>query len=204
MTIGLFGGSFDPPHLGHLLLAERCREAAGLDSVWFVPAYRPPHKLDRPMTKFEQRAEMVELAIAGHGAFRVERIERELPPPSYTVETLKALAERQPGDTFDLIVGGDSLVDFPTWHTPHEIARRARLIAVARPGVPAITPAELDAKLKVPAGTVRLTVVESPLVEISSRDLRDRSTRGLSIRYAVPRAVEEYVREKAIYRNRET
>src|SRR6478736_1812016 len=102
MRIGIFGGTFDPIHMGHLILAEQCRDQAGLDQVWFMPSAHPPHKSDRPVTRFDQRCEMLELAIAGHPVFRVERIEKDLPPPSYTSETLAQLAQRQPGDEFYL------------------------------------------------------------------------------------------------------
>ena len=110
MRIGIFGGTFDPPHLGHLILAERCREAAGLDEVWFLPSFQPPHKLDRTMSRFEARCVMVALAAIGQPAFKVERIESELPPPSYTAETLRVLKQRHPSHDFHLIVGGDRRV----------------------------------------------------------------------------------------------
>ena len=106
MRIGLFGGTFDPIHLGHLILAERCREEAGLQEIWFLPSYAPPHKSERAITRFEQRCEMVALATVGQPAFRVERIEKELPPPSYTSETLAELIARNPDDDFALLIGG--------------------------------------------------------------------------------------------------
>lgn len=199
MRIGLFGGSFDPPHLAHLIHAERCREEAQLDEVWFLPAYRPPHKLDKPISRFETRCEMVELAVAGSPHFRVERIERELPPPSYTIETLRELRQRHPGHAFDLVIGGDSLRDFPTWHEPARILEQAGLIVVARPDINLISDHELALMVNVPVETVRLTIVHSPLLELSSSNLRDRSRAGRTIRYLTPRAVEEYIREKGIY-----
>src|SRR5688572_5450952 len=113
MHIGLFGGTFDPIHVGHLILAERCREDARLDEVWFLPSYKPPHKAEGQLTRFEQRCEMATLATTGQPAFRVEPIEKELPPPSYTAETLTELRRRHPSDTFALIVGADSLLDLP-------------------------------------------------------------------------------------------
>ena len=101
MRIGIFGGTFDPVHMGHLILAEQCRTQAGLDEVWFMPAAHPPHKSGAALTRFEQRCEMIELAIAGHPSFKVERIEKDLPPPSYTAETLAELQRRHPADDFD-------------------------------------------------------------------------------------------------------
>ena len=132
MRIGIFGGTFDPPHLGHLILAERCREEAELDQVWFLPSYVPPHKTDRPLTRFEHRCEMVALATAGQPAFRVDGIEKELPPPSYTAETLRELHERHPNHEFHLLLGADSLVDLPTWYEPQRVIERAGLIVVPR------------------------------------------------------------------------
>ena len=200
MRIGLFGGTFDPPHLGHLILAERCREDVGLDEVWFLVSYRPPHKTGQPLTRFEHRCEMATLATTGQPLFKVEPIERELPPPSYTAETLAELRRRHPTDEFALIVGADSLADLPQWYEPRRVLEQAELVAVPRPGVETWTAERLAAAVGLPPEAVRLTVVDCPLVEIASRDLRRRIAEGRSIRFLGPRAVEEYVREKALYR----
>lgn len=199
MRIGLFGGTFDPPHLGHLILAERCREAASLDEVRFLVSYQPPHKLDRTMSRFDMRCEMAELATVGQPAFRVERIEAELPPPSFTAETLRVLRERQPNDDFHLIIGGDSLVDLPGWYQPQRVIAQAGIIAVPRPGIPVLTARELAGRLGVTDSMVRLSIVESPLVDISSTEIRRCVGLNQTIRYLVPRAVEEYIREKRLY-----
>ena len=199
MRIGLFGGTFDPIHLGHLLLAERCREDAGLDEVRFLPSYVPPHKVDRAITRFEQRCEMVALATVGQPAFRVERIEKELPPPSYTSETLAELIARNPDDDFALLIGGDSLRDLPTWHLPQKVVALAEIVAVGRPGIATIAGDELARRLDLPSGGVRLKIVECPLVDIASRDIRARVREGKSIRYSVPRSVEEFIRERKMY-----
>jgi nicotinate-nucleotide adenylyltransferase len=200
MNIGVFGGTFDPPHLGHLILAERCREEAGLDQVWFLASYVPPHKADRVITRFEQRCEMVTLATTGQPAFRVEPIEKELPPPNYTAHTFAELTARHPDHTFTLIIGGDSLHDLSGWYRPAEVVRLAKLVAVPRPGTSLTTAAELAAKIGVPAEAVRLQVVECPQVDIASRDVRQRVKDGKTIRFLVPRSVEEYVRERKLYR----
>ena len=200
MRIGLFGGTFDPPHLGHLILAERCREDAGLDEVWFLVSYRPPHKTGQPLTRFEHRCEMTTLATTGQPLFKVEPIEKELPPPSYTAETLAELRCRHPTDEFALIVGADSLADLPQWYEPRRVLEQAAVVAVPRPGVETWTADRLAAAVGLPREAVRLTVVDGPLVEVASRDLRQRVAGGKSIRFLVPRAVEEYVREKALYR----
>src|SRR5713101_6699269 len=107
MRIGVFGGTFDPIHLAHLIIAEQCREQAQLDQVWFVPAARPPHKLDRPVTPFAQRVEMLALAIAGHPAFRIDELEKERSGTTYTVDTLAELQRRHPDAEFWLTIGSD-------------------------------------------------------------------------------------------------
>ncbi len=199
MRIGLFGGAFDPIHLGHLILAERCREDAALDEVWFLPSYKPPHKADRQLTRFEQRCEMATLATTGQPSFRVEPIEKELPPPNYTAETLAELRRRHPGYTFALIVGADALVDLPQWYEPARVVEQAELVAVPRPGVDLWTADRLAAALGVSPDKVRMRVAHGPLIEIASRDLRRRVADGRSVRFLVPRAVEEYVRERKLY-----
>jgi nicotinate-nucleotide adenylyltransferase len=200
MNIGVFGGTFDPPHTGHLILAERCREEAGLDQIWFLVSYVPPHKADRQITRFEQRCEMVTLATTGQPAFRVEPIEKELPPPNYTAHTFAELQARHPAHSFALIIGGDSLNDLPTWYKPAEVVKLAKLVAVPRPGVTLMSAAELAARIGVPAGQVRLQVVECPQVDIASRDIRQRVSEGKTVRFLMPRGVEEYVRERKLYK----
>src|SRR5262245_54531603 len=115
MRIGVFGGTFDPVHQGHLILAEQCREQGRLDQVWFVPAARPPHKLAGPLTPFHQRVEMLSFALAGHPAFRIEELEKERSGPSYTVDTLTELHRRHPGHEWFLLIGSDTLHDMPNW-----------------------------------------------------------------------------------------
>jgi nicotinate-nucleotide adenylyltransferase len=199
MKVGIFGGTFDPVHVGHLILAERCREEAGLDQVWFLPSYAPPHKQGQPITRFELRCDMLALAITGQPAFRVEPIEKELPPPSYTARTLAELRDRHPEHTLALIVGGDSLHDLPTWYEPAKVMERAELVAAPRPGSALPSAADLAAAVGVPPERVRLTVVDCPRVDVSSRDVRRRVGEGKSVRFLVPRSVEEYVRERKLY-----
>ena len=200
MRIGIFGGTFDPVHVGHLILAERCREEAGLDAVWFLPSYKPPHKSDRELTRFDQRCEMVTLATTGQPLFRMEPIERELPPPSYTTQTLAELKDRHPEHTFALVLGADCLPDLPGWHQPQRILEQAELIVVPRPGVEFWSRNQLTTALGINEDHVRMQVVTCPLIEIASRDLRRRVADGHTIRYLVPRAVEEYIRERKLYR----
>lgn len=199
MRIGIFGGTFDPVHTGHLILAEQCREQATLDEVWFLPSYHPPHKDEKAVTRFESRCDMIELAIAGHPTFRLERIEKELPPPSYTAETLAELTRRHPGHDFTLLMGSDQLPDLPAWYQPGRVVEQAGLVVVPRPGVMLWTADRLARALGVDVSVVRMRFVACPMIEIASRDLRRAVADGMSIRYMVPRAVEEYARERKLY-----
>jgi nicotinate-nucleotide adenylyltransferase len=199
MRIGIFGGTFDPVHMGHLILAEQCRDQAGLDEVWFLPSYHPPHKAAAAVTRFEQRCDMLELAVAGHPSFRIDRIEKELPPPSYTAETLAELHRRHPGNEFALLMGSDGLPDLPGWYEPRRVVERAGLVVVPRPGVMLWTADRLAKALSVPIEAVRLRYVACPMIDIASRELRRAVADGMSVRYLVPRAVEEYVRDRNLY-----
>jgi nicotinate-nucleotide adenylyltransferase len=200
MRIGIFGGTFDPVHLGHLIMAERCREDARLDQVWFLPSFQPPHKADRPVSRFDHRAEMLALAVVGQPLFRVDPIEKDLPPPSFTAETLAVLQAMHPDDEFHLIAGGDIFPDLPKWYQPQRVLEQAGLVVVPRPGTPHWTREQLASALKLPPDAVRLRVVVSPLIDIASREIRQRVAAGQTVRYLVPRSVEEYIRDKKLYR----
>jgi nicotinate-nucleotide adenylyltransferase len=195
----VYTGTFDPVHLGHLILAEQCRDQAGLDEVWFLPSYHPPHKAAAAVTRFEQRCDMLELAVAGHPAFRIERVEKELPPPSYTAETLAELRRRHPGHEFALLMGSDGLPDLPSWYEPRRVVEQASLVVVPRPGVMLWTADRLARALGMPLEAVRLRYVACPMIEIASRELRRAVADGMSVRYLVPRAVEEYARDRKLY-----
>jgi nicotinate-nucleotide adenylyltransferase len=199
MKIGIFGGTFDPVHMGHLILAEQCRAQAHLDQVWFMPSAHPPHKTGPDLTRFEQRCEMLELATAGHPGFRVERLEKNLPPPSYTSETLKELCRLHPHDQFHLLMGSDGIPDLPGWHEPLQVIERAGLVVVPRPGVMLWTAERLATALAVDGKAIRLQFVACPMIEISSRELRRAIADGMTVRYMVPRAVEEYIRDRKLY-----
>jgi len=201
MRVGIYGGTFDPIHQGHLILAEQCREQGKLDQVWFVPAFRPPNKLEQNLSRFEQRVEMLSLAIAGNPAFRINELEKERPGLSFTVDTLGELQKRHPGYEFWLLVGSDTLADLPHWHDPIRVVALVGLMVMARPGTPVMTAAELADRLGLPADApLRLHTAQTPLINISSRDLRHRVAEGRSVRYFLPRAVEVYVQEKRLYR----
>ena len=199
--VGVFGGTFDPVHQGHLILAEQAREQARLDEVRFVPSARPPHKLDRPLTPFDRRVEMLALALAGNPAFHVDQSEKDRPGPSFTADTLDDFRRRHPDCEFFLLIGSDTLKDLPMWRDPVRVVEAATLLVVARPQSPVVTPESLRAALDLPERVpLRLQMVEAPLIDIASRDLRDRAAHGRSLRYLVPRAVGCYIEDKHLYR----
>ncbi|MFN0056453.1 MAG: nicotinate-nucleotide adenylyltransferase [Planctomycetales bacterium] len=198
MRIGIFGGTFDPVHYGHLLAAEQCRERCQLDEVWFLPAGRPPHKLSQTIASGSAREEMLKLAIAGHDTFRVDRRELQRSAPSFTVETLAEIHRDHPEQTLFFLMGADSLRDFPTWREPGRILELATLVVVNRPDapLPAVTPLH-EALGEVAAGGIE--VVTIPGVDISSSDIRRRVLAGETIRYMTPRAVECYIQTHGLY-----
>ncbi len=196
MRLGLFGGTFDPIHLGHLIVAEQCREACRLDRVWFVVAGTPPHKRgDR--TPVAHRLEMVRMATAGNPAFEVSEIEASRPGPHYSVDTLAAVHRDRPGDELFFLIGADSLVDLPTWRDPAGIARLATIVVVNRPGVEEVNWSILPS---FGPGTKELQFVTIPPISIASNFLRQRLAERRSIRYLVPRGVEAYIDAQGLYR----
>lgn len=201
MRIGIFGGTFDPIHYGHLIVAEQAREQASLDQVWFLLSARPPHKLDRTISPYERRAEMLSLALAGQeDKFRVETIEKDRPGLSYTADTLEALAESHPQAEWFLILGADSVKDLPGWYEPKRIVARATIITAGRPGFESWTSNDLAKALGMEVNKVRLIAIDVPQIDLASRDLRQRASEGRSLLFQLPRAVEVYIREKKLYR----
>ena len=195
MRLGIFGGAFDPIHYGHLLLAEQCREQCQLDEVWFVPTKIPPHKIAGSLSPDADRIEMLKLATAGRPEFVVSEIELRREDISWTVDTLRQLHRERPQDELFLLIGADSLEDFPTWREPDAIAELSTVVAVNR-GEKSLD--ELTAHLEHElASKVRL--VTMPGISISATDLRRRVSEGRSIRYYVPRAVEQYVLGRDLY-----
>lgn len=200
MRIGIFGGTFDPVHVGHLILAEQCREQARLDQVLFIPTARPPHKADRALTAFHHRVEMLNLALAGHAVFRVDELEKDRPGPSYTVDTLELLGSREAGAELFLIIGADCLPDLSGWYQPTGILERAGLLVVPRPGWTMLSSDAIRKSVGLLGDKpLRHQIVGAPLMEIASRDLRRRVAEGRSIRYQVPRAVECYIAHHRLY-----
>ena len=197
--IGLLGGTFDPPHYGHLLAAQEAAWRLGLDRVLFLPARRNPLKRDELPAPAEDRVRMVELAIAGNPAFALSRADLDRPPPSYTVDLLWALRRALPSDAELLfLVGADILPELPAWHAPAEVLRLARLVVVARPGAPPPDVAALERAL--PAARGRVIALATPGVDISSTEIRARVHAGRPIRYLTPEPVTAYILERTLYR----
>lgn len=194
---GVFGGSFDPVHLGHLIIGEEVAERLGLEKILFVPA-RYQWLKGRALTAVAHRWRMLELAVAGNPLFDLSPVEIDRPGPSYTVDTLLQLSHNHPGVALYFILGWDALKDFPQWKDPQRIIRLCRLVAVPRPGVPRPEVSRLEAE--VPGISERLILLESPLIGISSSEIRERLAQGRSIRYLVPASVEAYIREHGLYR----
>ena len=201
MRLGIYGGTFDPIHYGHLVLAEQCREQCQLDEVWFVPAAQPPHKLDATISSAKARCEMVEFAIAGHPHFKLSRMELERTGPSFTVTTLEQLrAEDELRDLF-LLIGADSLNDLSHWREPQRIQELATVVAVNRGDRPLPDRSLLEQQLG-RAEAARIQFVRIPGLDLSAGDIRQRSAEGRSIRYLVPRAVEAYIAHNHLYSTR--
>lgn len=191
MHIGIFGGSFNPPHVGHLIVAEAMREQFALDRVLWIPSRQPPHKPGAGLADARHRLAMTRLATDGNPAFAVSEVELRREGVSYTVDTVRALQEAHPDDTFSLLIGGDSLRDFGSWHRPDEIARRVALLVYRRPGAHV---ADLP-----PGLAARIRFADAPLLDVSGTDIRARCRAGRSIRYLVPDPVRAYIAGHGLY-----
>ena len=200
--LGVIGGTFDPPHYGHLALAENARAQLQLDRVLFVLAGQPPHKPDRPIAPAHHRVAMVEAAIADNSAFALSRVDLDRAGPHYTVEMLALLRQDYPAGRdhpaaeLFFLIGEDSLAQFPTWRDPANIVRQARLAVMPRPGY------EPDLEMlerAVPGLRERLVWLDAPHLDIAASDLRRRAREGLPLRYLVPPPVEAYIREHRLY-----
>lgn len=183
--VGVFGGSFDPVHVGHLAIALAAVQSVPLDRVLFVPARRSPLKDRDPIAGVADRVAMLEAAISGENRFALSRVELERDGVSYTVDTLEAL--RSEGDLF-LILGSDALAELSRWRRPDRIRELATLLVAARPGAPEPDPVH------------RARAFDAPRLDISSRELRARAARGMSLRYLVPDAVWEHITKRGLYR----
>jgi nicotinate-nucleotide adenylyltransferase len=192
MHVGIFGGSFDPPHIGHLIVAEWMRDAFGLDRILWIPAARSPHKLTQKPADDDLRLKMVRAAVENNPYFQVSDLELRRGGLSYTLDTLEHLSEENPDDRFSLILGSDSLKNFDRWHRPEQILKLADLLVFRRPG--SISP-------DVPSYIAkRLSYSDAPLLEISATEIRRRCADGGSIRYLVPAPVAAIIDAHNLYR----
>ncbi len=191
MTVGLFGGSFNPPHTAHLIVAEAIRTEFAFDQIWWMPGYQPPHKVGQDLAAAEHRLAMVHLATQDNPGFHVTDLEIRRQGVSYTVETLEALQATFPQHAFHLLLGGDSFAQFGTWYQPEEIVRRVPLIVYPRSGSVHSLPD--------PRFAARVRFAKAPLVDISSTAIRAHLKAGRSIRYLVPDAVRRYIEAEGLY-----
>ncbi len=192
MKTGILGGTFDPPHMGHLIIAEHVCEALGLDRIMFVPASVPPHKQQRhDIAPAEHRLNMLLLAVEGNARFEVSDMEVRRGGISFTVDTLRDMKLRYPTHRHFLLVGMDNLNEFGTWKEPEMILRMAQVVVMTRPGsVPGAGGSQYIEKM---------TICEVPEIGIASREIRQRVAEGKSIRYLVPDAVLKYIAEQKLY-----
>ncbi len=197
MRVGLLGGTFNPPHLGHLVCAQEAHAQLGLDVVLLLPAREPPHKAVPDDPGPDIRLEMCRLATAGDPRLGVCAAELERPGPSWTVDTLRELHARGPEDDLTFIVGGDMALSLPEWREPAEILRLARLGVAERAGAGRDA---IAARLAPLAPPDRVRFFDMPRLDISSTDLRRRAADGRPLRYLLPPAVERYVAERGLYR----
>jgi nicotinate-nucleotide adenylyltransferase len=201
--IGLFGGTFDPPHVGHLALAEWARESLRLDRVLFVPAGQPPHKGRARLSSVDHRIAMTRLAVRDNRAFTVSSLEALRDGPSFTVDTLRALRRREPRARIFLLMGADSLEEFPTWHDPETILAFATLAVAPRPGASAAAgrhPRRGAAGVLRLARASRIAWLRNPGLDVSSSAIRTRLRAGRSVRYLIPEAVARYIARHRLYR----
>ena len=193
--IGIFGGSFDPVHFGHLRLAEEARERLDLERVLFVPNHISPFKLSREVTPGEIRAEMLRLAVADNPYFVVDDREIRRPGPSFTVNTLRELQRENPNAEMYFLTGTDAVKGLPGWNEPEALLELAYFVAAARPGV-----RDRDVLDALPdAWERRVLFLPMPELDISATDIRLRTREGRSVRYLTPPAVEQFVRERGLY-----
>jgi nicotinate-nucleotide adenylyltransferase len=196
VKVGVLGGTFDPPHVGHLVLAEEARVRLGLTRVVWVPAGDPWRKSGAAVSTPEHRLAMVRLAVAGNPAFETSTLETDRSGPSFTVDTLAALHDAEPASELYFIVGADALEDLPNWREPARVIELATLAVAARGGAKPQA-ADLDARL--PGLGKRVVWVEMPRIDIQATELRERVASGLSVRYFVPEPVETYIGTHRLY-----
>jgi nicotinate-nucleotide adenylyltransferase len=197
-SIGIFGGTFDPPHFAHLILATEARAQLSLERLLWVLTPDPPHKQGREISPVRHRLAMLQLALQDNPEFQLSSVELDRPGPHYALDTVRLLAAENPGQRLVYLMGGDSLRDLPTWHRPAELVAAVQAIGVMRrPGDVLDLPA-LEAQL--PGLTAKVQFVEAPLLEIAAHAIRARVAAGRPYRYFLPDAVYRYIEEQGLYR----
>ncbi|MBI5952117.1 MAG: nicotinate (nicotinamide) nucleotide adenylyltransferase [Chloroflexi bacterium] len=196
--IGLFGGTFDPPHIGHLILASEAVHQLGLSRLLWMLAPDPPHKLEQPITPLPHRLEMLKRAIAGNESFEISHLEIERPGPHYTIDTVRQLSQLEPNADVVLLLGGDSLRDLPTWRQYSDLVAEVYQIGVMRrPG----DPFDMSAlEEKIPGVTGKVVFIDAPLQDLASREIRRRIADGEAWRYYVYPSVYDYIESNCLYR----
>lgn len=195
--LGVFGGTFDPPHIGHLILAAEAYSQLGLDRLLWVLTPDPPHKRNRLITPLADRLELVLTALAGSRTFELSRVDIDRPAPHYAADTVRILAQENPGWELIYLLGGDSLRDLPLWHTPQVFVNACQEIGVMLR--PEAQPDLADLEEKLPGITARLHFFEAPLLQISSSDIRERIAQGKPYRYFLPEKVYRLICQKKLY-----
>lgn len=198
MRLGVLGGTFDPPHCGHLILAEVARDELALDRVLWVPAADPPHKQAGEISPPGQRVAMLELALRDNPQFVLSRADLDRPGPHYSVDLMDVLAAEYPQAAFYFLMGGDSLRDLLTWHQPACLIEQCVLVVMPRPGANFDLSA-LEADL--PGLSARVTFLDGPGVDIAASQIVERLRAGRTIRYLVPPGVEDYIEAHGLYRS---
>ena len=196
MKLGLLGGTFNPPHLGHLVCAQEACVQLGLDGVVLIPVYSPPHKEVEQDPGVDVRVELCRLAVAADDRFSVSRVEADVPSRSYTVDTLRRLHESSPSDELTFIVGGDMAHSLPTWHEPEAVLSLATLGVAEREG---IRRADIMERLTGLAGADKIRFFDMPRLDISSSAIRRRVAAGRPIRYFVPDPVADHIATEGLY-----
>lgn len=197
-AIGVFGGTFDPPHVGHQILAAEACYQLGLDTVLWVLTPSPPHKQGQRITPLPLRLKMVQAAIADEPRFALSRVEIDRPPPHYALDTVHILKERHPRDDLVYLMGGDSLRDLPVWHRAPEFVAACHALGVMRRPGARFDLGHLEAQLPGISGKIRF--VDAPLLEIAASQIRQRVRTGAPFRYYLPEGVFRIIREEKLYR----
>jgi len=197
MRLGIFGGTFDPPHIGHQILASEMLAQLGLDKVLWTLTANPPHKQGQVDTPIAARLAMVEAAVAADSGFEISRVEIDRPGPHYAVDTVNILQGQYPTAELFYLIGGDSLRDLPTWHAPQELIKAVAWLGVMRrPG------AEFDLddlEAAIPGLSAKVLFIDTPLIEISSSDIRERAAAGRPFRYLLPAGVFKLIDQYQLY-----